>query len=390
MRYVNWYWENLMGKLTGLLDKQFDIEVGEGVQLLAFKIGVSALILFLLLEIYFRIRDAIQRYRDSKKKFVDVSTIEDPENPFVDSIEAVKHPDLVIKPLLKQKKYARVAAIYDSLNQPVEAAKFYKKAGNVRAAAESLARAGETAQAAKLLLKQGDYLTAAAFFEEVGDHKKAANAYQLAGLPGKAAFHSAMAGNTAAAAEVYADYFTTTQDPPEKQLEVAEACYAALRSELGEKLDEDTKRPLYSEVAKIFMQAGRTAIAAECYQLAGDLYRAAYANLQLKKLEQAAALLQQMDPNHPEYAQSRAMLARALYETRHYTQCAATLAPVLKGKSAEPGNLDLFYLLGLTQEQQGQIELAIKTLNAVKSVNPQYGDLQKRIPNLQARLQTEQ
>lgn len=387
MRYISWYWDGLMGKLTGLLDTQFHIEVGDGARLLAFKIGVTALILFLLLEVYFRIRDAIQQYRDSKKMFVDVSAIEDPENPFVDSIEAVKHPDLVIKPLIKQKKYARVAAIYDSLNQPKEAGKFYRKAGNLKSAADCFAKAGETAKAAKLLMKHGDHATAAAFFEEVGDHKNAAKAYALAGAPAKAALQNASAGNPDAAAEVFSQYFANNEDATEKQLEMADACYAALRTELAEKLDDDVKRPLYAEVAKRFMQAGRTALAAECCQLAGDYYRAAHLNLQLKKPKLAADLLQQMDPNHPEYAQSRPMLARAFYETRNYTRCAATLAPLLKGKSPEPANLDLFYLLGLTQEQQGQIELAVKTLSAVKAVNPQYGDLQKRIPALRARLQ---
>ncbi|HUW59683.1 MAG TPA: hypothetical protein VMZ06_01655 [Candidatus Bathyarchaeia archaeon] len=389
MRLVNWYWDGLLGKLIDLLDKQFEIKVGEGAPTLAFKIGVSALALFLLTEIYFRIRDAIQQHLDSKKKFVDVTLVEDVQSPLIDTIEAAKHPDLVIKPLIKQKKYARVAAIYASLNQHKEAAKFFKKAGDLKNAANNLALGGQTAQAAQLLMKHGDYLTAARFFEEIGDHANAAKAHQLAGQPAKAALANAKAGKPDAAIAVFADYFQNTQDPPPRQLEMADACYAALRGELSDKIDDDTKKPLFAEVAKRFMQAGRTDLAAECFQEAGDFYRAAYACMQLKKPDRAADLLQQMDPAHPEFADSRAILARSYYDLRNYTQCAATLAPLIQRQAPGPTNLDLFYLLALAQEQQGKIELALKTLNAVRAINPQYGDLNKRIPALQARLQTQ-
>lgn len=388
MRIVNWYWDGILGSLIDLLDKQFEIKVGEGAPTLAFKIGASALALFLLVEIYFRIRDAIQRYLDSKKKFVDVTLVEDVQSTLIDTMEAVKHPDLVIKPLIKQKKYARAAAIYASLNQPKEAAKFYKKAGDLKSAADNLALGGKTAEAAKLLMKHGDYTTAARFFEEIGDHLQAAKAHQLAGQPAKAALANAKAGKPEAALAVFADYFQNAQDPPQRQLEMADACYAALRGQLAENLDDDAKKPLFVEVAKRFMQAGRTSIAAECYEQGGDFYRAAHACLQLKKPEQAAELLQQMDPDHPDFAASRAMLARSFYDLRNYTQCAATLAPLIQGQAPAPANLDLFYLLALTHEQQGKIDLALKTLNALRAINPQYGDLAKRIPALQARLQT--
>ena len=389
MRLVNWYWDGLLGSLIDLLDKQFEIKVGEGTPTLAFKIGVSALALFFLIEIYFRIRDAIQRYLDSKKKFVDVTLVEDVQSPLIDTIEAVKHPDLVIKPLIKQKKYARVAAIYASLNQHKEAAKFYKKAGDLKSAADNLALLGQTAQAAKLLMKHGDYLTAARFFEEIGEHAKAAKAHQLAGQHAKAALANAKAGKPDAALAVFADYFQNAQDPPQKQLEMADACYAALRGELSDKIDDDAKKPLFAELAKRFMQAGRTHLGAECFQEAGDLYRAAHACLQLKRPEQAAELLQQMDPAHPDFTASRAILARSYYDLRNYTQCAATLAPLIQGQTPGPTNLDLFYLLALTLEQQGKIDHALKTLNALHAINPQYGDLNKRIPALQARLQTQ-
>ena len=389
MRLINWYWDGLLGSLIDLLDKQFDIKVGDGTPTLAFKIGVSALALFLLVEIYFRIRDAIQQYLDSKKKFVDVTLIEDVQSPHIDTIEAVKHPDLVIKPLIKQKKYARVAAIYASLNQPKEAAKFFKKAGDLKSAAHSLAIVGQTAEAAKLLMKHGDYLTAARFFEEVGDHAQAATAHQLAGQHAKAALANAKAGKPDAALAVFAEYFQDTQDPPQKQIEMADACYAALHGELSDKIDDDAKIPLFAELAKRFMQAGRTDLAAECFQEAGDLYRAAYACMQLKKPDQAAKLLQQMDPAHPDFPASRAMLARTYYDLRNYTQCTATLAPLIQGQAPAPANLDLFYLLALTLEQQGKIDQAIKTLNAIRAVNPQYGDLNKRIPALQSRLHTQ-
>jgi tetratricopeptide (TPR) repeat protein len=388
MRVVNWYWDGLLGRLIDLLDKHFEIEVGEGTPTLAVKIGVSALALFLLIEICVRIRDAIQQYLDSKKKFVDVTLVEDVQSPLIDSIEAAKHPDLVIKPLIKQKKYARVAAIYASLNQPKEAAKFYKKAGDLKSAAESLALVGKTADAAKLLMKQGDYLTAARFYDEIGDHAKAAKAHQLAGQPAKAALANAKAGKPEAALAVFADYFANAgQDPPERQLEMADACYAALRDEVAENLDDDARKPLFAEVAQRFMQAGRSALAADCYEQAGDYYRAAYAYLQMKKPEQAAGLLQQMDSGHPDFVASRAMLARSYYDFRDYAQCVATLAPLIQGQTPSPSNLDLFYLLALTQEQQGKIDLALKTLNAIRAVKPQYGDLAKRIPALQARLQ---
>ncbi len=387
MVIVNWYWNGLFEKLIGLLDKQFEIKVPEGGATLALKIGVSALLLFLVIEILVRIQNAVRQYRDSKRHYVDVTLVEDVQSPLIDSIEAAKHPDLIIKPLIKQKKYARVAAIYESLNEPERAAKFYKKAGDLKSAAKSLAVMGKTVEAAKLYMKDGDYTTAARFFEEVADHANAAKAHQLAGQPSKAALANAKAGKPEAALAAFTDYFeNAAQDPPQRQLEMADACFAALSSGQTEKLDEEVWRPLFGEVATRFMKAGRTSLAADCFEQAGDFYRAAYAHLQLKRPEQAADLLRQMDPDDPNYAAARAMLARSFYDMRDYAQCAATLAPLIQGQAPGAANLDLFYLFALTQEQQGRLDQALKTLNVLRAVNPQYGDLARRIPALQARL----
>lgn len=153
---------------------------------------------------------------------------------FTDTLDAAQNPVNTIEPLKAAKRYDRVAQIYSSLNQPAEAAKWFRKAKDRKNEAVELARAGETLKAARLLMREGDYETAVRFFEDEGEHAQAAVAYTRMDSHREAAEAYLLAEKPDKAAQSFVRHFRENDTaPPSEQLKAAHACFNLIEEEEG-------------------------------------------------------------------------------------------------------------------------------------------------------------
>jgi tetratricopeptide (TPR) repeat protein len=260
--------------------------------LLAYRTALTlfiALILFNMLDWAWR---KIKKLREGKSLAGDLLREEKEQEVFVDTLEAAAHLERTTETLKRQKNFQRLGEVYASVNRPRESAKWYVKARNYEAAAEEWAKAGETARAAKMMQKAGDHIQAAYFFSQVNEHKAAARAYEQANDPGEAALSWLRARKYKQAIHAFRRYFESTQDPVERQVDVAQGLYDLLRDPPPKlPLTEEDEDFLLRAVAERFEQAKRYDIAAELFAKQDDPARAGQVYLLAGNLEKAAEML---------------------------------------------------------------------------------------------------
>jgi len=296
MELLDTLWNEWLLFPLHLLHKHLDVDLYAGYGPIVARLIVIGAILFVLFEIYSRVKKWRQR-RNWLEDMVEVGEAgahEVKDKQFAEVIEGAKDLKRTVEPLKKAKQYDRVAQVYASVNRHKDAAKWFRKAKMRKQAAEEWARAGKTVKAAKILMKEGDYATAARFFEEGGKHRPAAQAYMKAGDLPCAASAYANAGSYEDAVRLFADYFAAAQDPPEAQLRAAEACYAMLQN-AGAKTNiaADARRGLMAAVATRFEQAKRWDLAARLYYEANEKARAGGIFARQGKLEEAARCMRE-------------------------------------------------------------------------------------------------
>lgn len=220
------------------------------------------------------------------------------DNKFVDSLDAAKNPASTIQPLIAAKRYDRVALIYSSLNQPREAAKWFRKAKDKRNEAIELAKAGETTRAARLLMREGDYETAVRFFEEQGEYAQAAVAYSHMGAYHDAAEAFIMAEKPGKAAKAFLEFFKNSKLPHNDQLKVAQTCYNLLDDEQ----DSGNIKPSIEEELMAHI--------ALCFDKAMWFYLAGSAYLSGKHYKKAIDAFRSVPSGDPNYQSAQKMLKK--------------------------------------------------------------------------------
>ncbi len=291
------YWNRLLGIPLGWIEHAFKLEEQAAWQKFAWKFGFSVALLLVLYEVYLRIQNA-RRSRHFRKGAAEVVPEEDShpmkDAAFVNRIEAAKAPEQTIAALKKAKKWQQLAEVYAGLNRFKEAAWAWRKAGDLKRAAVELANSGNTAKAARWLEKAGDLPTAARFYSEIGDHKQAARlCRKLNDLPGLAKTQT-LAEDFEDAAETWLQYFATSRDPLDAQVQAADLCFAFLRNtQAMAEVPKDAAAKLFLAVAARFDAAGRSDLAAQLLRRAGHPAKAAEIYRRLGRAEDAARCVQE-------------------------------------------------------------------------------------------------
>ena len=145
--------------------------------------------------------------------------------------------------LKKNKRWDRLALAYASLNSHKEAAKYFKKAGDLKMAADQLSKAGLTVKSAQMLMKAGEFDMAGRFFMKADKHGAAAKAFMKAGNSASAGAAYGKAGKYKEAVGLFREYFQAPRDDGAAQAQAAAACYQLLSDEKaqGKISEEDTK-----------------------------------------------------------------------------------------------------------------------------------------------------
>ncbi|MBI2422053.1 MAG: protein kinase [Candidatus Hydrogenedentes bacterium] len=309
------FWNSTLDVPLNAIRSIFNVEIAGGWAENTTKAILSLLIVFLVLEVISRYRSYRRRQRN--KSLLSDAIQEDaralnPDSTFIDGLEGAKNLDATIGPLKKNREYAKMAQVYASVNRPKDAAKWYKKAGDLRQSAMELAKAGYTVNAAKMLDRLGEHVTAGRFYAEKEYHVRAAKAFEKGGLHAEAAKAYIAAKKPALSAQMYVDYFKAAPEPLERRAEAAQQCYAMLEDQkTAAKIGDDLRNELLSGVAGVFGEANRMDLAATIYRSIGALEKAGGIYLKAGKLELAAQCMKEAGNT-----KEAARIGGRYYETR--------------------------------------------------------------------------
>ncbi len=388
MRVMGWWWL-VWGWLDAPVNYAFSM-LGLGPSPLLFPLAKVALLLLALFLLYLLVSDTWKRI---KRLFESDSLLEDArvgeinqtkDKKFALSIEASRNLEGTVAALKRVKDYAHIGEAYAAVGKHKEAAKWFKKAKDLKRAAMSLAQAGETMKAAKLLMKQGDFATAARFFSEIKRFDKAALAFEKMGSMAFAAAAYAKAGKTALAVARFAEYFEAPRDPIEVQAHAADDCFALLQDPKAQsKIADEQRVALQAHVAARFEQSKRYDLAAQLYKTSGNMVRAGEVYLLAGKLREAAECMKAAGK-----MKEASQITARFYETSgqwreaafaytqagdylHAADCYARAAdPVRAAECYEKANA--FYRAGLAYAHAARFAEAIRTLQKVSERDPDF------------------
>lgn len=384
MRYIKWLWQLADWPLQyaeKLTDKEF-----AAAWHLVVKLFVILVALYILVDLASRIYKIVRRGR--RNSWVDAADI--------DALASTKNVDVVnqarshqrlreqAKQLKKAKEYGKLANLYSEAGHPKDAAKWYKKIGNHHKAAMEIAKSGNTLKAAQLFMKEGDYESAAQYFMENARYQDAAQAYEKAGKPVLAASAYGKAGNMDQALKMFVDYFKTTGDVMDIQIQAAHECYRTVQDEqIAASLTDAQRHELYPLLAERFERENNHELAAHLFQEGGDLVRAGEIFILANKLEEAAACMNQAGKK-----QEASRIVGRLHQNRGNWREAATAYAAagdfsraaeafIKAKDAGHAadcfiKATQYYRAGLAFAYAGRFDDAIKILQRIKEDDPDF------------------
>ena len=296
MEYWTWFWHDIMDIPMLKLQGWFQMDIIDTWKEYVFKIGLILAVIVLLAEIYIRIGHLVRKFyteRDDDELTQEQEAALIRANQFenVQQVRAMANSLAVLK---AQKDWVRLADAYAQLNKPKEAAKYFKKGGDLKRSALQLAKAGKVLPAAKMLVKAGEHALAARFFAEKGKHLLAAKSFAMANdLPNAGASFLA-AKKYAEAAKAFLEYFGSSRGGSPEEAKAAELVERFLNDEAAKTSadPEDLKR-MARGIAERFDAAQRNDLAVKYYLQAGDYEKAGGVYLRVGKLEEAAKCMQQ-------------------------------------------------------------------------------------------------
>lgn len=301
---INWIWNGLLDWPRQFAQNSLGLDLSSDVMVLASKVGVILVLLFVG---WFIFTEIATRFRDFKRRR-EMSQMEvSPEGrkqvlgdfdpnamPGKLSKAQAEETERAIAILKKNRDYAGMAAKYSALGKFKDAAKWYKKAGDMNKSAMSWARAGYEVYAAKQLQKHGSYAQAGELFAQKGKYAQAAAAYELAGDVARAAENYARAGKVDQAVENFKRFFSAVSGDPAQVVAAAERCYNVLNEpKVQSKVSKGDMKQLMVLVAERFEKGGKAEFALKLYTEHGDPGHAGELLLKMGRLEEAARCMQQ-------------------------------------------------------------------------------------------------
>jgi tetratricopeptide (TPR) repeat protein/predicted Ser/Thr protein kinase len=393
LRFIySWYWDGILEIPLGILEDISPLDLETAWKVTAWKAGFTILFLLFLYELYLRFkmyrREKRNRaeYKAGIKGMAQQGAYLAKDTEFTETLEAISNPEQTIAELKRTKEFGRLGEVFVALGRHKEAAKAFRKAGDLNKAAAALAKGGWTLKAAKLLMKAGDYATAARFYTEKGKHIKAARAYDKHNDLPNAARAYALAGKHAEATSNFKEYFSTTKDEAQRQVSAAELCYQLLDDPSSkDNIEPDDRKILIRAVAERFDAAQRSDLAARLFREVGELVRAGKIYLRAGHLEEAAQCMKAAGN-----AKEASEIGGRYYEAREDWQNAAVayeqagnfkrsgdcyvkaLDPIKAAECYEKANE--FFGAGFSLVHSDKWESAIRMFQQVQEDNPKFGE----------------
>jgi tetratricopeptide (TPR) repeat protein len=296
---------------------------------------------------------------------------------------------LRLRPVLAR----RCAELYAQAGQPAKAAAVLREHGQDLDAAEYYCQAGDWETGLDLFLRHREYERAMTVCKALGAeerlHVVRGERLLAEGRDGAAAREFEAAGAWARAAEVFertklydkaAEMYARHGDDDRAAEMHAAAGQPLLAAQAFERLGK------VKQAARCYQQAGETQRAAQMLKAAGDFYGAARLLLQAQAVEDAVAMLQQIDPQSERYLEATLALGELFLQRQLYGPAkekferAAALRPVSRD-FVHPT-----YQLAVIAEHEGEPRKALTLFEKVMAEQFAYRDVQARVSALRERL----
>lgn len=247
-----------------------------------------------------------------------------------------------------------------------EAIELLAGSGELLAAAEIARRNGNERKAQKLLgiraEREGRFGEAAAHYEQAEMFLEAARLYEYASAPGQAAEAYERAGQLDVAAEIYRQL---------GRLEDAARCLIPQGQEADALLGELFAIPS-PDAIRDYMAAGQGVRAAEALLArARTGERTAYA--------EAAQILGQFGPEHPDYFRARSMMAEILVDQGDNRGAIAVLEALFAVIAPTREHLPTYYQFGRLLELEGYLAGARNVYRNLLAIEPGFRDISTRM-----------
>ncbi len=259
----------------------------------------------------------------------------------------------------------RSAELYTQLGNVEEAAQIYIEANRPQYAARLYDSVGEQEKALKFRaeakLQQGDRRGAADDFAAAGLHAKAAELYNDLGESAQAAENYEKAGELRMAADIYKGI--------DDKVSAARVYEAAA--------DFDQAMRLHRELGDQRAEL-RAAKSGNNYFRVGEIM------LEHKRVEDALAAFQRVEPTDPRYEEANVMQGDLLRELGRHDVAFSKYKLAIGDQRPSKGNIELLYKMAMTAEAGGSVLQALKLFEKIIGVDYHFRDAGERAQRLRS------
>jgi len=292
-------------------------------------------------------------------------------------------------PSTDQKSALSAGRLFEKAGKLDRAFQAYNKGGYFKEAGGVLEKLGQFKKAGELYMRAEDSESAARAFEQGGDTVNAAllrgEVAFKADRRAEAASHFVTGRDFLRAAELFESVGQLAEAA--KAFEAGESWAAAggvyVRAGLKDRAAAAYEKGAeYETAAKLYEEAGHEAKAAELYNRAGQTFKSGEAAARAGEREKAIALLQRVGPTDDNYRAATELLARLFIEARMPALALERVQKAIGNQEVGPGNLDLYYWLGLAHEAHGHAREALSIYEKIRSEDLSFRDVEKRASHL--------
>ncbi len=256
--------------------------------------------------------------------------------------------------------YAEAAELALSGGREARAAELFLEAKDVPRAATVMRSLGDAEGAARILAEyhrdRGDDEEAARLFEEAGEHMAAGDLYRLLEQYGRSGECYEQAGEFAQAAEMYVTGGERLR---------AAACYE--------------RATLWTEAAECYALEGDSEKEAELLDCAGMHLRAGLIHREAGRIDEAIAVLQRVEAEHPDFAAASAQLGEIFRERGMLSLALSKLRQAVGDSEVGRDNVAAHYALAGVYESSEQFAEAVELYQRILAFDYQYEEAAERL-----------
>jgi len=269
--------------------------------------------------------------------------------------------------LVRGECYAAAAEIALRQGRDESAVELFLRAKDAPRAAEIMTKLGQEEEAARVLAEHhrdlGDDEEAARCFEKSGELLAAGDIYRMLEQFEKAGECYERFGDAAQAAEM----FSTAGDR-----ERASASYE--------------KAGLFTEAAECAAGGSDDGKQAELLAQAGEHRKAGQIHLKAGRIDDAIAVLQQVESGHPDFNAVSAKLGEIFLKRGKHTLAIVKLRHATDGAEVHQRNVSAFYYLAVALDTNGDLAEADEVFEQILSFDYSFKDVQERLDRTRTNL----